>query len=261
MGNEPSDLSGGNIYCAPHFHHCPLTLTTPPPTVIFVNFKPFTTQPCRVLLYASFVHSARTGHTRSLSSSQHTLSCSLTKLPSQIVMSVQGSGRDLFRICICCNRSLSRLTRRHHRERCRKMQLESRSPPPKWCRIAHFQVGQESSNSCTSCFCAGGSSSSSDHPQISTPQLHTPSFKFNPSLPLLDPPVASNLLQLPEDAVGAADSVCHGTHDFWGEGDIAMEGDVDPHEGIVSSWDLLAKEFIVEAEELGKFEHPLLHTP
>ncbi len=40
-----------------------------------------------------------------------------------------------------------------------------------------------------------------------------------------------------------------------------MEGDVDPHEGIVSSWDLLAKEFIVEAEELGKFEHPLLHTP
>ncbi len=141
------------------------------------------------------------------------------------------------------------------------MQLESRSPPPKWHCITHFQAGQESSNSSTSHFCAGGSSSSSDRPQISTPQLHAPLFKFNPLLPLLDPPVASNLLQSQGDAVGAADSVRHGTHDFWGEGDIAMEGDVDPHEGIVSSWDLLAEEFIVEAEELGKFEHPLLHTP
>jgi hypothetical protein len=36
---------------------------------------------------------------------------------------------------------------------------------------------------------------------------------------------------------------------------------VDPREGIVSDWDLLAEEFIVEAEELGKFEHSLSHTP
>jgi hypothetical protein len=35
---------------------------------------------------------------------------------------------------------------------------------------------------------------------------------------------------------------------------------VDPREGIVPDWDMLAEEFIVEAEELGKFEHSLLHT-
>ena len=39
-----------------------------------------------------------------------------------------------------------------------------------------------------------------------------------------------------------------------------MECNVDSHEGIVSDWDLLAEEFIVEAEEHGKFEHLLLHT-
>jgi hypothetical protein len=39
-----------------------------------------------------------------------------------------------------------------------------------------------------------------------------------------------------------------------------MEGDVDPREGIISDWDLLAEEFIMEAEELGKFKHSLLHT-
>jgi hypothetical protein len=61
MGNEPSDLrDGGRIV--------PLTLTTPPPTVVFVNLKPFAAL-LVVLFYASFVHSARTGHSRSLSSS------------------------------------------------------------------------------------------------------------------------------------------------------------------------------------------------
>jgi hypothetical protein len=40
-----------------------------------------------------------------------------------------------------------------------------------------------------------------------------------------------------------------------------MEGNVDPREGIVSDWNLLAEELIVEAEELGKFEHSLLHAP
>ena len=51
--------------------------------------------------------------------------------------------------------------------------------------------------------------------------------------------------------VEAADSVDHKTDDWNGE-DVAMEGDVDPREGIVSDWDLLAEEFIVEAEGLGK---------
>jgi len=39
-----------------------------------------------------------------------------------------------------------------------------------------------------------------------------------------------------------------------------MEGEVDLHEGVVSSWDILAEEFIMEAEQLGKFKHSLLHT-
>jgi len=117
---------------------------------------------------------------------------------------------------------------------------------------------------------------------------------------LLDPPSASNLLQPPgnarteasdlfvdnallnlharthrtadqsndddsedaleEDAIEAADSVVHETDDFWNGEDVAMDGDVDPREGVVSDWDLLAEELIVEAEELGKFEHSLFHT-
>jgi hypothetical protein len=61
------------------------------------------------------------------------------------------------------------------------------------------------------------------------------------------------------DAVEASDSVDHETDGLNGEG-IAMEGDVDLHEGIVSDCDLLNKEFIVEAERLHKFEHSLLHA-
>jgi hypothetical protein len=56
--------------------------------------------PVVVLFYASFVHSARTGHPRSPSSSQHTLSCSLAELPSQIVMSVPEPGKHRLRVCI-----------------------------------------------------------------------------------------------------------------------------------------------------------------
>jgi hypothetical protein len=125
-------------------------------------------------------------------------------------------------------------------------------------------------------------------------------FEFNPSLPLLDPPLAPSSLQPPGDtcteasgcfvdnilldrhaqtpqttdqnndkdsgdalegdAVNTANPIDHETDDFWNREDAAMEGDVDPCEGIVSDWDLLAKEFIVEAEELSKFECSLLHT-
>ena len=42
--------------------------------------------------------------------------------------------------------------------------------------------------------------------------------------------------------------------------DVDMEGEVDPHKGIVSDWDILAEDFIVEAHERGMFEHSLLHT-
>jgi hypothetical protein len=64
-----------------------------------------------------------------------------------------------------------------------------------------------------------------------------------------------------EGDVEAANSVDHETNDFWNGEDVATEGDADPREGVVSDWDLLAEEFIVEAEELGKSEHSLLHAP
>ena len=139
------------------------------------------------------------------------------------------------------------------------------------------------------------SSSSSGHPQ-----LPTHSFKFNPSLPLLDPTTVSSLLQPPEDActkassdfvkgillnlhaqmhwstdqsnnedfedaleggaVEAAHSIDPETDDLWNGEDVDLEDDVDPCEGVVSDWDILAEEFIVEAKELGKFEHSTLHT-
>src|SRR6267154_2266826 len=69
MGCELSDSrNGGGI----DSHRHPLTLTKPPPTVIFVNFKPFAV--LLWLFYTSFVHSARTGHPHSLGSCQHTWS-------------------------------------------------------------------------------------------------------------------------------------------------------------------------------------------
>jgi hypothetical protein len=185
--------------------------------------------------------------------------------------------------------------------------VQPESPPaPKRRRIAHFQAGQESfiitldkqkqSRTDNKPSTSHSRVNASDHPQ-----LHAPSFdEFNPSLPLLDPPPASNLLQLPEDAltkvsglsvddslldlytrthwttdqsddedsegalegdaVEAADYVNHETGDFWNGEDVNVEGDADPREGIVLDWDLLAEEFIMEAEELDKFRHSLLHT-
>ena len=152
-------------------------------------------------------------------------------------------------------------------------------PPPKRRRIAHFQ--------------ADASSSSSSHPQSRTLE-----FEFDPPLPSLDPPVDFDLPRSPEDArtvpshcfvndvlldlharthrttdesddegsedaleegaVEAADSIDPGTDD---REDVDMEGEVDPREGVVSDWDILAEDFIVEAVELGKFEHSLLRTP
>jgi hypothetical protein len=228
--------------------------------------------PVVVLFYASFVDSARTGHPRSLSSSQHNLIFSLAELPSQVVMSVPNvtSRKGTIYLCSCgCNRRVSRQTVWRHLKRA---QPES-PPPPKRCRV-----------------------DASDHPQLRAPSLDN----FNPSLPLLDLPPASNLLQpsgdasalteasesglfvddflrnlhtrthqsddedsegaLGGDAVEAADDVDHDTDDFTNGEDVAVEGDADPREGIVSDWDLLAEEFIVEAEELGKFGHSLLHT-
>ncbi|KAF8503812.1 hypothetical protein F5888DRAFT_1631689 [Russula emetica] len=197
-----------------------------------------------------------------------------------------------------CNRQVSQsMAWRHMKNQSSlSMQPESPSPLKQWC-TAHFQAGQESlitpdkqnqsrtDNISTTHSCVDAS----DHPQ-----LHSPSFdEFSPSLPSLDPPLVSNLLQPPGDAlteasdlfvnnvllnlhtwthrttdqsddedsegalegdaVEAADYVDHETDDFWNGEDIAVEGDVDPCKGIVPDWDLLAEKFIVEAEKLGEF--------
>jgi hypothetical protein len=185
-------------------------------------------------------------------------------------MSVPESRKNDRRICSCgCNRQVTRTTDWRHRKKERALlsplvvRLET-PPPPKRRRIAHSQA---------------------------------PPFEFNPSLPLLDPPPASSagdalteasvhfvdnvLLDLQArthrttdqnsdedsedalegDAVEAPDFVDDETGDFWNGEDVAMEGDADLREGVVSDWDLLAEKFIVEAEELGKSEHSLLHAP
>ena len=173
-------------------------------------------------------------------------------------------------------------------------------PPPKRRHITHSQAGQESfivrpekqkqsrtANSVSHSRADVGSSFS-DHPRFSTPQSHASSSGFNPSLPLLSSPVEPNTLESPgdtrteatrlsvdnqttdqsddadsddtleRDAVEAFD---HETDDLWDEEGVASEGDADPREGIVSDWDLLVEEFLVEAEELGKLEHSSLYTP
>ena len=170
-------------------------------------------------------------------------------------------------ICSCgCNKLVSRWTCLHHhrqKETSPSLWLES-PPPPKQHHITHFQACQKDA-----------SSSSSGHPP---PQLHPPPFKFNPSLPLLDPPsalaVGDAVTGAPgpftgqsdgvdsEDALeGAANSVNHKTDGFRNGEDVATGGDADPREGIVSDWNILDEEFIVGAKELGKSEHSLLHTP
>jgi hypothetical protein len=64
------------------------------------------------------VHSARTGHPCSLSSSLPTFGSSLAELPSQIVMSVPESGRNRRHVCSCgCNHSVSRLTEWRHQKK------------------------------------------------------------------------------------------------------------------------------------------------
>lgn len=120
----------------------------------------------------------------------------------------------------------------------------------------------------------------------SDPQLHAPEFEF-------DPPAASDSLQpggrfvndvllnlhtrthlttddsdnedsedaFEGDAVEAADSIDPETNDFSGGEDVDMVSDVDPREGILSDWEILAEEFIVGAEKLRKFEPSFLHTP
>ena len=152
-------------------------------------------------------------------------------------------------------------------------------PPPKWHRIAHFQAD----------------ASSSSIPQLRSPELE---FEFDFPLPSPNPPADLDLLQSPgdartvpshhfandvllglhaqthrnidesddkgsedaleEDAGEAADSIDPGTDD--GE-DVDMEGEVDLCKGVISDWDSLAEDFIVEAQERSKFEHFLLHTP
>lgn len=185
-------------------------------------------------------------------------------------------------LCTCgCNKLLTRWPIRQHLKRLASIGQHESPPHPKRRRITHFQAD---------------ASSSSGHPQ-----LDAPSFEFGPSLPLVDPPAASDPLQSPVDAhaeasgrfvdsvllnlhtqthqttddsdsedfedalegdgVEAAHTIDSETDDF-GDGEVTdMEDDVDPRKGIVSDWDILAEEFLVEAEKLGKFGYSLSHTP
>jgi hypothetical protein len=183
----------------------------------------------------------------------------------------------------------------------KQLESGSPPPPKRRCIAHIQAGQESSNSSTSRFRADGSSSSSDRPRFPTTPQSHAPSFEFDPSLPSLSPPQAPNLLQssgdarteasgrfadnlllnlhaqthrttdqsddddsedaLEGDAVESTDAVDHETDDFWNGEDVAMEGDVDPREGVVSDWDLLAEEFIVEAEELGKFGHSLLHTP
>lgn len=184
--------------------------------------------------------------------------------------------KNIVRPCPCYNHLLTQWLLWKHIKAIRagakaKTQAQAQAPPPpKQHHIANFQ--------------ADASSSSSGHPQ-----LHAPSFDF-------DPPADLGLLQSPEDACtvlshrfinkvlldlhaqthqitdetddkssedtleGDTDSVNPGIDNFQNGEDVDTEGEVDLCEGIVSNWDMLDKEFIAEAEGLGKFEHSLLRT-
>ena len=65
----------------------------------------------------------------------------------------------------------------------------------------------------------------------------------------------------PEEAVEASDVVNPETIGFEDGEDVDMEGDLGPHGGAVSDWDIFAQDFNVEAEELGEFKRSLLRTP
>ena len=150
--------------------------------------------------------------------------------------------------------------------------LDGSLPPPKRRRIAHFQ--------------ADPGSSSSGHPQF-----HAPSFDPDRSPPFLDPPADLYLPQPPSTVSPrprrSFDDILLGLHarthrnpdesndegsedapeeiavedpeliDPGTEEDADMEDEVDPHEGVVSDWDILAEKFIAEAEEFGTFVHSL----
>src|SRR5260221_1917923 len=175
-------------------------------------------------------------------------------------------------LCTCrCNCRLTRWSIQNHLKLKTSIAQHESPPPPKRRHIPHFQAD---------------ASSSSGHPQ-----LDAPPFEFNPSLPFVDPPAASDSPQSPggahTEATGrfvdgvllnlhtqthrttddsdsedfeAAHTIDPKTDDFGDGEDVDMEDDVDPCEGIVSDWDILAEEFIVEAEKLGKFEYSLSYS-
>jgi hypothetical protein len=200
-------------------------------------------------------------------------------------------GKHRLITCSCgCNRQVTRWTAARHIS---GQQLES-PPPPKRRRVAHSQRGQESlitrpgkreqsrtgNNSSTAHSRTDASSSSSDQPPFDFDPSSPTSPAGDASTEASGPSLDKALLDiyalrhrtsyrsddedsedvLEEDVVEAVDFVDHETSDFWDGEDVAMEGGVDPREGIVSDWDLLTEKFIVEAEELGEFEHSSSHA-
>ena len=193
-------------------------------------------------------------------------------------MSVLELAEGTLRLCSCgCNRRVHRTTEWRHKKRVQP----GSPPPPKRRRITHFQAESPVITSDKQKQARTDNVSSSSHSRVDTSdhQLHAPSFdEFDPSLPLLNPSPAPNLLQLPRDALTeasgplhdfllnlhtqkhrttdqsddedsegpgavegdvvegleAANYVDHESDGFHNEEDIALEGDADPREGIVS---------------------------
>jgi len=146
MGDEPCEGDAGSIFF-PALTTAPTHYTSPDSRLC----QSCHSQPCCVFFLYKFVHPAQTGHPRTLSSSQHTFIFSLAKLPSQVVMSVPGSGKGQNRQCNCgCNCVVSLKTANRHEQ---EQWLEF--PPSKRRRIAHFQAGHS---------CGVATSSSNDNP-------------------------------------------------------------------------------------------------
>ena len=197
------------------------------------------------------------------------------------------SQQDDVVICPCCKKPKSRTTVwRHMKAAKSKAQaqapivLDESLPPPKRRRIAHFQAdaGSSSSGHMPS-FDPGPPPLFLDPPaDLDLPQLPgdartvppRPRRFFDDALLGLhvrthrnpDDSNDEDSEDAPEEvAVEDPELIDPRTDDFWNEEDADMEDEVDPREGVVSDWDILAENFIAEAEEFGTSVHSSLHTP
>lgn len=169
--------------------------------------------------------------------------------------------------CLCgCKRKLTRWTiRRHLKAHSSRDTTEPESlPPPKRRRVALFQTGEGSLPSfdpppALNLHQSPGVECTQPSGHIVDDILLNLCARTHPTTNQSDSEDSEDDLE--GDGVEATDSIDPETDDFCDGEDIDTEGDANLREGIVSDWDLLAEEFIAEAEELGEFEHSFLHTP